>query len=148
MASSRQARRMRTAISPRLAIRIFLNMQGIECSGILACTWFVNLRHFTCVSNRLRYNGYLQWGNVAAHGEVNMPLIPKPKWMRTGVILLFFSVLLLFTGAQPRAQQPVITPPESIIAENISNIPASLAETAGRYGAYRSATLSDWNPEK
>jgi hypothetical protein len=29
MPSSRQARRMRTAISPRLAIRIFLNMKGV-----------------------------------------------------------------------------------------------------------------------
>ena len=77
-----------------------------------------------------------------------MPFIPRPKWMSTGVILLFFPVIVLFTGTQSRAQQPVITPPESIVAENISNIPASLAETAGRYGAYRSATLSDWNPAK
>src|SRR5437868_11934570 len=69
MASSRQARRMRTAISPRLAIRIFLNMPAIECSGILACAWFVNLRHFTCVSNRLRYNGYLQCGKRRCPGR-------------------------------------------------------------------------------
>jgi len=27
-------------------------------------------------------------------------------------------------------------------------IPASLVETAGRYGSYRSATLADWSPTR
>jgi dipeptidyl aminopeptidase/acylaminoacyl peptidase len=44
------------------------------------------------------------------------------------------------------AQEVTLTPPESIVAENVPKIPASLAETAGRYGAYRSAGLADWNP--
>ncbi len=34
------------------------------------------------------------------------------------------------------------------MAENVPKIPASMAETAGRYGAYRSAGLADWNPAK
>jgi len=66
---------------------------------------------------------------------------PQRKWMYVGAFLLFICAGL-------KAQGPVITPPESIIAENVPSIPASLAETAGRYGAYRSAGLSDWNPEK
>jgi len=66
---------------------------------------------------------------------------PQRKWMYVGAFLLFICAGL-------KAQEPVITPPESIIAENVPSIPASLAETAGRYGAYRSAGLSDWNPEK
>ena len=61
--------------------------------------------------------------------------------------LMHVGAFLLFITAGLKAQEPAITPPESIIAENVSSIPASLAETAGRYGAYRSAALADWNPE-
>src|SRR5258706_3392451 len=55
---------------------------------------------------------------------------------------------LLGCGAIPAlsAQEVTLTPPESIVAENVPKIPTSLAETAGRYGAYRSAGVSDWNP--
>jgi dipeptidyl aminopeptidase/acylaminoacyl peptidase len=55
---------------------------------------------------------------------------------------------LLVSAAIPglSAQEVTLTPPESIVAENVPKIPASLVETAGRYGAYRSAGLADWNP--
>src|SRR5205807_1208165 len=46
------------------------------------------------------------------------------------------------------AQEASLTPPESMVADGIPKIPASLAETAGRYGAYRSASLADWSPVK
>jgi dipeptidyl aminopeptidase/acylaminoacyl peptidase len=46
------------------------------------------------------------------------------------------------------AQEAVVAPPESIVAEGVPKVPAALAETAGRYGAYRSAGLADWNPTK
>jgi dipeptidyl aminopeptidase/acylaminoacyl peptidase len=45
-----------------------------------------------------------------------------------------------------RAQNGAIAPAESLIVEGVPAIPASLVETAGRYGSYRSATLADWNP--
>src|ERR1700747_1194643 len=55
---------------------------------------------------------------------------------------------LLVSAAIPglSAQEVTLTPPESIVAENVTKIPTSLVETAGRYGAYRSAGLADWNP--
>ena len=61
---------------------------------------------------------------------------------------LFGGTILLMAAASLGAQEPTITPPESIVAESVPRIPASLAETAGRYGAYRSVGLADWNPVK
>jgi len=58
------------------------------------------------------------------------------------------AVFLLMCVVKSRAQEAAITPPESIVAEGVPKIAASLAETAGRYGAYRSASLADWNPTK
>jgi dipeptidyl aminopeptidase/acylaminoacyl peptidase len=54
----------------------------------------------------------------------------------------------LLAGAPLGAQEAVVSPPESIVADGLPKVPASLAETAGRYGAYRSAGLADWNPSK
>jgi dipeptidyl aminopeptidase/acylaminoacyl peptidase len=68
-----------------------------------------------------------------------MKRIMQRKWIFSTVILVAFATSLA-------AQDATITPPESILAENVPNIPTSLVETAGRYGAYRSAGLSDWNP--
>ena len=48
--------------------------------------------------------------------------------------------------AQTTAQEGRIAPPESLLVEGVPAIPGSLAETAGRYGSYRNATLADWNP--
>ena len=58
------------------------------------------------------------------------------------------AVFLMMCVAKSGAQEAAITPPESIVAEGVPKIAASLAETAGRYGAYRSASLADWNPTK
>jgi dipeptidyl aminopeptidase/acylaminoacyl peptidase len=69
-----------------------------------------------------------------------MRIMPR-KWILTVAMLL---VLPLSSAAQ----EATITPPESIVAENVPKIPASMAETAGRYGAYRSGGLADWNPAK
>ncbi|MCU1243406.1 MAG: peptidase prolyl oligopeptidase [Candidatus Acidoferrum typicum] len=44
------------------------------------------------------------------------------------------------------AQDGAIAPAENLIVEGVPPIPAALAETAGRYGSYRNATLADWNP--
>jgi dipeptidyl aminopeptidase/acylaminoacyl peptidase len=67
--------------------------------------------------------------------------IVQRKWMISAAVLLAFASSLA-------AQEATITPPESIMAENVPKIPASMAETAGRYSAYRSAGLADWNPAK
>jgi dipeptidyl aminopeptidase/acylaminoacyl peptidase len=56
--------------------------------------------------------------------------------------LLFFAVL---NGS---AQEAVITPADNLVVEGVPKIPASLVETAGRYGSYRSAILADWHPAR
>src|SRR5438477_7976048 len=70
-----------------------------------------------------------------------MKRITQRRWTLAATALLIFT-------ASITAQEATITPPESIVAENVPKIPATLAETAGRYGAYRSAGLTDWNPVK
>jgi len=55
---------------------------------------------------------------------------------------------MLLAGATLSAQDAAVAPPESIVADGVPKIPADLAETAGRYGAYRSAGIADWNPMK
>src|SRR5712692_4946168 len=44
------------------------------------------------------------------------------------------------------AQEAVIAPAENLVVDGVPAIPASLVETAGRYGSSRSATLADWSP--
>src|SRR5260370_39426503 len=43
------------------------------------------------------------------------------------------------------AQDGAIAPAENLVVAGVPAIPASLVETAGRYGSYRSAALADWN---
>ena len=66
--------------------------------------------------------------------------------MRNRWLLFWAAILVLPVLA--RAQEPVIAPPESLILDGVPQIPTGLAETAGRYAAYRSASLSDWHPTK
>jgi hypothetical protein len=40
-------------------------------------------------------------------------------------------------------QDGAIAPAENLIVEGVPAIPASLVETAGRYGSFRNATLAD-----
>jgi dipeptidyl aminopeptidase/acylaminoacyl peptidase len=61
--------------------------------------------------------------------------------------VMFASIFLLY-AATVTAQQPVVAPPESLVVDGVPSIPAGLAETAGRYGAYRNAGLADWHPVK
>jgi dipeptidyl aminopeptidase/acylaminoacyl peptidase len=62
---------------------------------------------------------------------------------------LLIPILLACAAASVlTAQEANVTPPESIVADGVPKISTSLAETAGRYGAYRSASLADWSPVK
>src|SRR5467141_4871402 len=62
-------------------------------------------------------------------------------------LLLILAAILLVAAAAP-AQEPVIAPADNLIVDGAPKIPTSLAETAGRYGSYRSANLADWHPTK
>jgi dipeptidyl aminopeptidase/acylaminoacyl peptidase len=55
---------------------------------------------------------------------------------------------LLLLAMCVSAQEAVVTPPESLIVEGVPPIPMSVAEIAGRYGSYRSASLADWEPTR
>jgi dipeptidyl aminopeptidase/acylaminoacyl peptidase len=61
---------------------------------------------------------------------------------------LLFGAIWLWTVSGVAGQEAVVTPPESLVVDGVPKIPASLAETAGRYGEYRSAVFSDWEPGK
>ncbi len=62
-------------------------------------------------------------------------------------LILALTALLLVTLRAP-AQEAVIAPAENLVLDSVPKIPASLAETAGRYASYRSASLADWHPTK
>jgi dipeptidyl aminopeptidase/acylaminoacyl peptidase len=63
-------------------------------------------------------------------------------FFRLGLLL----AALLSLSAYALAQEPTLTPPESLIVEGVPPLRASLAEVAGRYGSFRSANLADWHP--
>jgi len=62
---------------------------------------------------------------------------------------LFFAFAVSFSLGLPLpAQEPVIAPADNLIVDGVPKIPASVAETAGRYGSFRNAGLADWHPTK
>ena len=60
--------------------------------------------------------------------------------------LLVLSGVLLFFAPFLSGQEAVLSPPDSLVVQGVPPIPASLAETAGRYAAYRAARIVDWHP--
>lgn len=68
------------------------------------------------------------------------------KRLPIGLCLLACATLGL-TAQQP-SKEPVIAVPESLVIDGVPNLPASLAETAGRYAEYRAALHSDWHPAR
>lgn len=61
---------------------------------------------------------------------------------------LLLATLFLLSTPGVCAQEAAVSPPESLVVEGVPRIPLSLAETAGRYGAYRSAGMLDWHPTR
>ena len=61
--------------------------------------------------------------------------------------LALASVILMAT-AVAGAEQPAAGPPETLVVDGVPPVPADLAAAVGRYGAYRSATISDWHPSQ
>src|SRR6201996_4395248 len=66
--------------------------------------------------------------------------------MKTRVTAILFLMALLAAPQFVKAQEATITPGENLVVDGVPAIPASLAETAGRYGSFRTATLADWSP--
>src|SRR5256886_17439281 len=68
-------------------------------------------------------------------------------WRTTKMKRSYFLLALgFFVLAPVRAQDSVIAPADNLIVDGVPKMPASLAETAGRYGSYRSANLGEWHP--
>jgi len=66
--------------------------------------------------------------------------------LRPNFVLAALTVCALAAGAP--AQESTIAPPEGIVAEGVSNMPATLVETAGRYAENRSAFVTSWHPTR
>ncbi len=60
--------------------------------------------------------------------------------------ILLIATLFLFARGAGRAQEATVAPAENLVTDGIAQIPASLVETAGRYGSFRSASFVDWSP--
>jgi len=58
------------------------------------------------------------------------------------------SVLVWLAALPAAAQNAYVAPPESLVIDGVPQIPAALAETAGRYASFRSASISDWHPTR
>src|SRR2546426_8844251 len=54
--------------------------------------------------------------------------------------------LLVFLTAPAFPQNAEIVPNENLVVEGIPKIPASLAETVGRYSEFRTADFASWQP--
>lgn len=63
-------------------------------------------------------------------------------------ISILLAAILLWSVVGVAAQEPAVAAPESLVLDGVPRIPAILAETAGRYGEYRSASFADWQPGK
>jgi len=62
-------------------------------------------------------------------------------------VLLFGVVAIL--GAMPRVSEAqYLVPGENMTLDGIPPIPVVIAEAAGRYGEYRSASFAEWHPER
>jgi dipeptidyl aminopeptidase/acylaminoacyl peptidase len=57
-------------------------------------------------------------------------------------------VLVSLTALPAAAQDAYVAPPESLVMDGVPPIPVALAERAGRYASFRSASISDWHPTR
>ena len=66
-----------------------------------------------------------------------------------GKVLVLAAFALIAMGWTVRAwAADTVAPPDSLVAENIPPIPASVAESVGRYTEFRAAQFRSWHPTK
>ncbi len=82
---------------------------------------------------------------LIVYKQIPAPFRERISKMKRIRLLLAVSILLALPA---RAQDTYLTPTDNLVVDGVPKIPASLAETAGRYGSYRSANLADWHPSK
>ena len=91
-----------------------------------------------CLFERLGYN-------CTAILERETVRVDMKNKLKTIFVVMAF-VFATFAAHVAVAQDGAITPGENLVVDGVPAIPASLAETAGRYGSFRTATLADWSP--
>src|SRR5712692_11050881 len=82
---------------------------------------------------------------LIVYKQIPAPFRERISKMKRIRLLLAVSILLALPA---RAQDNYLTPADNLVVDGVPKIPASLAETAGRYGSYRCANLADWHPTK
>src|ERR1017187_887729 len=60
--------------------------------------------------------------------------------------MALLAVFLCVAGTPLLPQEATIAPADNLIVDGVPKISASIADVAGRYGSYRSATIVDWHP--
>ena len=60
--------------------------------------------------------------------------------------LFLAAILLSVFSVATYSQEAVVNPPDSLVVDGVPKIPATLADVAGRYTAYRGAQIADWHP--
>jgi dipeptidyl aminopeptidase/acylaminoacyl peptidase len=64
------------------------------------------------------------------------------------VILVLVALASSAAGIRSQGPKPEssVAPGDNLVVDGVPAIPASLAETAGRYGSFRTAMMADWSP--
>jgi len=65
--------------------------------------------------------------------------------MRTLIPLAAIGLILT---SLPSFAADTIFPPDSIVTQNVPPVPASVAESVGRYTEFRAASFSSWHPTR
>jgi dipeptidyl aminopeptidase/acylaminoacyl peptidase len=58
------------------------------------------------------------------------------------------ALVICLAAALAAQQQRILTPGDNLVAEGIPPVPAALAEAAGRYTEFRSASFQSWHPTR
>ena len=69
---------------------------------------------------------------------LNLCLVPSFLLVLTAVLFTVFA----------RAQSDEIVPNENLVVEGVPKIPASLADSVGRYSEFRAASFTSWSPDR
>src|SRR5215471_14975302 len=68
--------------------------------------------------------------------------------MKRHLYMLALVLIAAWPAFAQGKQDAYVAPPESLVIDGVPKIPEALAETAGRYAAFRSASLADWHPTR
>lgn len=63
-------------------------------------------------------------------------------------VLPVLAAIIFTVALNGSAQEAAIAPADNLVVAGVPKISAALAETAGKYGSYRSAILADWHPTR